>query len=157
MFCLAVYLMLFSASYYLHSPSTASGACYKRRACIDNDMLRLAAAACCDMGWILAQRDVMCDWSVSKKTGSMYKHRRWSLWTLCCDTACLTFELPHITTGSFQSHRRQPTIGSLQSSNVWKNATNLQSDDKVSQYSQVSVVTFSGGVGKWITDCFLVR
>jgi len=23
--------------------------------------------------------------------------------------------------------------------------------------SQVSVVTFSGGVGKWITDCFLLR
>jgi len=22
----------------------------------------------------------------------------------CCDTACLTFQLPHITTGSFQSH-----------------------------------------------------
>jgi len=23
----------------------------------------------------------------------------------CCDIACLTFQLPHITTGSFQSHR----------------------------------------------------
>ena len=33
----------------------------------------------------------------------------------CCDIACLTFQLPHITTGSFQSHRRQPTTGSLQS------------------------------------------
>jgi len=46
---LAVYLLLFSASYYLHRP-TASGARYKRSACIDNDTLRLAAAACCDMG-----------------------------------------------------------------------------------------------------------
>jgi len=47
---LAVYLLLFSASYYLHSPSTASGECYRRSACIDVDMLRLAAAACCDLG-----------------------------------------------------------------------------------------------------------
>ena len=34
---LAVYLLLFSASYYLHSPSTASGARYRRSACIDMD------------------------------------------------------------------------------------------------------------------------
>ena len=33
----AVYLLLFSASYYLHSPSTASGARYRRSACIDLD------------------------------------------------------------------------------------------------------------------------
>ena len=42
--------LLFSASYYLHSPSTASGACYSRSTCIDTDMLKLSAAACCDMG-----------------------------------------------------------------------------------------------------------
>jgi len=50
---LAVYLLLFSASYYLCSPSsTASGARYRRSACIefDTDMLRLAAAACWDLG-----------------------------------------------------------------------------------------------------------
>jgi len=47
---LTVYVLLFSASYYLHSPSTASGARYRRSACIDMDMLRLAAAFCCDMG-----------------------------------------------------------------------------------------------------------
>jgi len=50
----AVYLRLFSASYYLHSSSTASAAHYRRSACIDMDVLRLAAAACCDMGWISA-------------------------------------------------------------------------------------------------------
>ena len=38
---LALYLLLFSASYYLHSPRTASGARYRRCACIDMDMLRL--------------------------------------------------------------------------------------------------------------------
>ena len=45
----AVYLLLFSASYYLHSPSTASVTHYRRSTCIDIDILRLAAAACCDM------------------------------------------------------------------------------------------------------------
>jgi len=30
-------------------------------------------------------------------------------------TACLTFQLPRITTDSCQSHRRQPTTGSFQS------------------------------------------
>ena len=32
----------------------------------------------------------------------------------CCDIACMTFQLPHITTGSFQSHRWQSTTGSVQ-------------------------------------------
>jgi len=36
----AVYLLLFSASYYLHSHSTAAGARYRRSTCIDMDMLR---------------------------------------------------------------------------------------------------------------------
>ena len=59
--------LLFSASYYLHNPSTASGTRYRRSACIDMDMLRLAAVVCCNVGWISAQRGVLCDWSVSKK------------------------------------------------------------------------------------------
>ena len=36
------------------------------------------------------------------------------LYFTCCNIACLTLQLPHITTGSFQSRRWQPTIGSLQ-------------------------------------------
>jgi len=69
---LAVYVLLFDVFDYLHSPSSGSGARYRRSACIDMDMLRLVAAACCDMDWISAQRGVLYDWSVSKKTGSMY-------------------------------------------------------------------------------------
>ena len=30
---------------------------------------------------------------------------------ICCNVACLTFHLPHITTGSFQSHQCQPKTG----------------------------------------------
>jgi len=37
--CCTTALLLFSASYYLHSPSTASWACYSRSACIDTDIV----------------------------------------------------------------------------------------------------------------------
>jgi len=50
-----------------------------------------------------------------------------------------------------------PQLALFRASNVCKNATNLQSDKKKFCNVQVSVVTFSGGVGKWITDCFYVR
>jgi len=121
---LAVYLLLFSASCYLHSPiaSTASGARYRRSACIDTDMLRLAAAAyCCDMGWISAQHGVPCEiwhWSMSKK----------------CRQPIHTSEPPTFA-------RTPQTFSQM----------------KMFCNSQVSVMTFSGGVGKWITVCFLLR
>jgi len=101
----AVYLLLSSASYYLHSPSTASGARYKRSTCIDTDMLRLAAAACCDMGWISAQRGihVLCDWSVLKKVETCIKaeggHSEHLLWHCLPDIPVATHH--KFTTSSF--------------------------------------------------------
>jgi len=66
---------------------------------------RVAAAVCWDMGWILAEHSLRCNWSLVKKTGSMCPYRRWSLsLNTCYDVACLTFKLPYITTGSFLSH-----------------------------------------------------
>ena len=62
----------------------------------------------------------------------------------CCGIACLTFQLPHITTGSFQSHRWQPTTGSFSASNVWKNVTNLQSDKKVLHFT-----SWCGDIFRW--------
>jgi len=97
----SVYLLLFSASYYLHSPSTASGAHYRRSACNDMDMLRLAVAACCDMGWISTERGVLCDRSVSKNTVSIILMHKVVTLNTCCDIACLTFQLPHNITGFF--------------------------------------------------------
>ena len=55
---------------YRHGPSnmgtlinvTAPKACHTPKVA---DMLRLAAAACCDMAWISAQCGVLCDWSVA--------------------------------------------------------------------------------------------
>jgi len=79
------------------------------------DMLRLAAAGSCD---------IALNFSTARCTTrliSVEKHRKHVLMrkvvtlNTCCDSACLTFQLPHITTGSFQSHRRQPTTDCLQS------------------------------------------
>jgi len=84
---LAVYLLLFSASYYLHRPCTASGARYRKTAHWYRHVEACSSGFLQHLGWILAQRGVLFDWSLSKKTGSMY----------------------------FESHRWQPTTGSLQS------------------------------------------
>jgi len=78
----------------------------RRSACIDTDLLQLATAACCNVGWISAQRGVLCDWSVSKRLEACSNadggHSEHVL------LHCLP-NIPNITTGSFQSHRLQPT------------------------------------------------
>jgi len=83
---IAVYLLLFSASYYLHNPSTASGARYRKSACNDMDVLRLVAAARCDMGGISARRCVLRDEQRQKKC-SMNDDK------LCSFTYSLLFSL----------------------------------------------------------------
>jgi len=148
----AVYLLLFSAYYYMHSPSTASGARYSRSAYIDMDTLRLAAAACCNKGWISAQRGVLCDWSVSKKN---WKHVLTSvehlLWRYLPDIPVATHH-----NRFFQSHRRQPTSGSSEPPTLERTQQTFSRMKKFCN-SQASVVTFSGGVGRWITVCFRQR
>jgi len=127
----AVYLLLFSAYYYMHSPSTASGERYRRSAYIDMDTLRLAAAACCNKGWISAQRGVLCDWSVSKKN---WKHVLTSvehlLWRYLPDIPVATHHNRFFSEPPTTTH-----IWLFRASDAWKNATNLQSDEKVLQFT----------------------
>jgi len=40
-----------------------------------------AEASHCNMGWISAEHGGRCSWSMTKKTGTMYPYRRWSLLT----------------------------------------------------------------------------
>jgi len=68
----------------------------------------------------------------------------------CCDIACLTFQLPLITTGSFQSHRRQPRNWLFSEPPTCERTQQTFSQMKKFRNSQVSVVIFSDGVGKWI-------
>ena len=92
----AVYLLLLSASYYLHSPSTASGARYTGAAINSAHVAKHGlnfSTSWCTMRLI----------SVEKDWKHVFMQKAVTLNT-CCDIACLTFQLPHITTGSFQSY-----------------------------------------------------
>ena len=58
---------------------------------------------------------------------------------ICCNVVCLTFHLPHITTGSSQSHQCQvanPQPAFFRATNVWRNATYLQSDEKAVHFTR---------------------
>jgi len=113
---LAVYLLLFSASYYLHILSTTTGARYRRSVCIDNN----GHVEACGSGLLQHGLNFSTAWCTMQVISDEkdWKHvltQKMITLNTCCDVACLTFQLPPITTGSFQSHRRQPTTGSLQS------------------------------------------
>ena len=109
---IAVYWLLFSTSYYLHSPITASWARYRRSA--------YGRVEACGSGLLRHGLNISTVWctmrpnSVEKDWKHVLTQKVVTLNT-CCDIACLTFQLPHITTGSFQSHRWQSTTGSFQS------------------------------------------
>ena len=117
---LRVYLLLFSASYYLHSPSTASGARYRRSACID-----ILIWTCWGLWqWLVAtwaefQHSVVyCATEQCRKDWKHVLTQKVVTLNTCCDTACLTFlecQASNVTTGSFQSHRWQSPTGSFQS------------------------------------------
>ena len=74
---------------------------------------RVAEVSCCNMGWILVERGGRCSWSVAKNTKYVSVQKVVTLNT-CCDVACLTFQLLHVKTVSFQIHKCQPTSGSFQ-------------------------------------------
>jgi len=98
---LPVYFLLYNGSYYLYSPITASGARYRRSACIE---YKSAIWTSCNSG-LRHGLCVVYDASDQRwKDGKhVYMHKVVTVNT-CCDVACQTFQLPHITTGSFQSH-----------------------------------------------------
>ena len=75
----------------------------------------------------------------------------------CCDTACLTVQLPHNHHNRFFSQPPTTTHNWLSSEPpTFERMQHIFRQMKKFCNSQVSVVTFSGGVGKWITVCFLL-
>jgi len=115
---LAVYLgpLLFSASYYLPCPGTASGAPYRMSACID---YQSAIRTSCGRGLLRHGLNFSTTYCTTrlisgKKDSNHVSTQKVVTLSTCCDVACLTFQLTHITTGSFRSHQFQPTIGSFQ-------------------------------------------
>jgi len=107
---LAVCLLLFSVSYYLHSPSTASGHATGAHVLIWTrwGLRQRLVATWAEFQHSVATTMWLIDVEKDCKHVLMQK-------VVTLNTACLTFQLPHITTSSFHSQRRQPTTGSLQS------------------------------------------
>jgi len=103
----------------------------------------LAEASWCDMGWISAQGDVQL--ISGEKDWKHVSVQKVVILNTCCDVACMTFQLPHITTGSFQSHQR------LEECNITFSQMNKFC------ILQGSAVTFFRCGGKGITVCFLLR
>jgi len=107
---------------------------------------RVAAAACCDVGWISAQRGVWRDWSVTTKAcfnaeGGLFEHILWR---------CLPNSPVATHHNRFFSEPQMPTHNWL-GSNTFKQMQQAFSQMKKCCISQVIVVTFSGGVAKWVT------
>jgi len=151
---LAVYLLLFSASYYLHSPSTASGARYRRITCWTCWGLQQWLVAT----WAEFQHSVVyyatdqCRKRLEACINAEGGHSEHLLWRCLPEIPVAThhnrfFSAPPMTTHNWLStepltfERTQQTFSRMKKLCI----------------SQVSVVTFSGGVGKCITVCFLLR
>jgi len=84
--------------------------------------------------------------SVEKKWKHVLKQKVVILNT-CCDIACLTFQLPHITSSQpvlFIATDDNPQLALFRASNVWKNATKFPSDEKVLQ-----ITSYCGEIFRW--------
>ena len=140
---LAAYILSFSASYYLHSPSTAPGTHYRRSAWTCWGLRQRLVAACAEFqhsDWLVSKRLEAC---ISTEGGHCEHlpdipvathHNRF-------------FSEPPMTTHNWLSLQPPVFLRTQQTFSHMKKFCN----------SQVSAVTFLGGVGKWITVCFLLR
>ena len=150
---LAVYLLLTSAFYYLHSPSTASRACYRKNAwtCwgLRQRLVETWAEFQHSMVYYVTEQCLKRLEACINAEGGYFEHLLWH---------CL-FHIPVATHhNGFFSEPPMTTHNWLFSEPPTSKITQQTfSQMKKFSNSQVSVVTFSGGVGKWITDCFLVR
>jgi len=110
------------------------------RVCVSNtnpQYGRVAEASCCNMRWFSAERGGRCSWRlVAKKDWKYVSVQKLVTLNTCCDFACLIFQLPHTTTGSFQSHQRLEECNIL--SVRWKSFA----------FYKVVLWHFSGVVGK---------
>jgi len=97
---------------------------------------RIAETSCRDMGWISAERGGQCHWSVAKKTGSMYPCRRWSLWTLAMTLLTWHSSCHASKPVLFRATNANPQLALFRATNVWRNATYFQSDEKVLHFTR---------------------
>ena len=94
------------------------------------------AASCCETWAEFHQStvdDTVDQWQKNWKHVSVQKVVTLNI---CCNVACLTFHLPHITTSSFQSHQCPPTTGSFQIHQRLDKRTYLLSDENLVHFTR---------------------
>ena len=115
----------------MHSPRTASGARYRRSASIDMDNnVDACGSGLLRHGLNFSAAWLLCDWSVSKKTGCINAkggHSEHLLWHCLPDIPVAT----HHSRFYLGTTDDNPQVAFFRASNIWQNATNLQSDEKV--------------------------
>ena len=146
---------MFSASYYLHSISTVSGACYRRSTCIDMDMFSLAAVACRVMGWISVYSVVYYATDQCRKTlevciNAEGSHSEHLVWYCLPDIPVATHHNRFFSELLITIHNRLfsvfPTFERMQQT--------FSQMKKVLQFT-ISVVIFSGGWKSGLQFVFL--
>jgi len=112
------YFILFTLSQKkTNSPITMSGECYRRSGCMKYQSVIQTS---CTYGWLRHWLNFSTVWHTMRLISGKkdWKHcvsiQNVATLNTCCDVAYLTFQLPHITTGSFQSHQCHATTGSSQ-------------------------------------------
>ena len=90
----------------------------------------------CDVGRILAELGERCNWSVAKKTGSMYLCRSWSLWTFAVMLLAWHSICHASQSVPFRATNANPQPAFFRATNIWRNATYLQSDEKVVHFTR---------------------
>jgi len=94
---------------------------------------RVAAVASCDMGWILAERGVRCDWSVAKRLEAcVHAEGGHSEHLLAWHSSCHTSQ-PVL----FRATNASPQLALFRATNIWRNTTNLQSNESVTFHKLV--------------------
>ena len=96
--------------FYLHRPITTSGARYRRSACIEYQSVIQTS---CGSGLLRHGLNFSTAWCTMRLISGQkdWKHvltQKMVVLNTCCDAACLTFQLPHITTGSFRATDDNP-------------------------------------------------
>jgi len=134
-----VYLLLFNASYYLRNPITMSGACYKRSACVE---YQSAIQTSCGSGFLWHGLDFSRAWCTMRlisgeKTGSMCPCRRWSLWTLAVTLLAWHSSCHTSQPVLFRAANASPQLALFRATNIWRNTTNLQSNESVAFHKLV--------------------
>ena len=96
---------------------------------------RVVEASCCNMGWISAEPGGRCSLSVTKDWKHVSVQRVVTL-NICSNFACLNSICHTSQPYLFRATNDNPQPAFFRATNVWRNATSLQSHEKVVHFTR---------------------